>query len=136
MKSDAEAAESLSQYVKFWMRERGMSYPNDVVEAAARKGAQISNTKVNTIILAQYANHQMRVLEALALALVRPLGEVFQAALGYFPPIAEMSEFKESDAANLWNLMRHLSAKERRPYERYLQMLANEIHRTANKDNE
>lgn len=136
MKSDAEAAESLSNYVKFWMRERGMSYPNDVVEAATRKGAQISNTKVNTIILAQYANHQMRVLEALALGLGRPLGEVFSAALGYFPELTEQPEFKESDAAHLWNLIRQLPAKERKVYERYVQMLANEIHRTANKENE
>ena len=136
MNSDAEAAESLSKYVKFWMHERGMTYPNDVVEAANRKGAQISNTKVNTIILAQYANHQMRVLEALALGLGRPLGEVFAAALGYCPELTELLEFKESDAAHLWDSMRQLPTKERKVYERYIRMLANEIHRTANKENE
>lgn len=133
MKSDAEAAESLSQYVKFWMRERGMKYPADLVDAAR---GLISNTKINNILLAQYANHQMRTLEGLSIGLDRPLGEVFAAALGYFPALSEMAEFKESDAAHLWNSMRQLPAKERKVYERYIQMLANEINRTANKDNE
>lgn len=135
IKSDAEAAEKLSQYVKFWMRERGMSYPIDLVERADRKGAQISNTKVNTVLLGQYANHRMRLLEAIALGLGRPPEEVFLAALGY-PTIAEIPEYKESEAAHLWHTMQQLPPKRRKVYEQFIQMLANEIERTGNKNSD
>lgn len=136
MKSDAEAAEAFSQYLKFWMVERGISNATEVVDRAARKGAVISYTKVNSILLAQYANHQMRVLEAIALAIVRPCEEVFMAALGYYPALSELPEFKESDAAQLWLLYSKAPSAERKIYKRLIQMLANDIQRTTHKGDE
>jgi hypothetical protein len=134
MKSDAEAAEAFSQYLKFWMRERGLQYPIELVDRAARKGAQISNTKVNTVLLGQYANHRMRLLEAIALGIGRPLEEVFQAALGYVPAPVEHPDFKESDMAHLWHVMRQLSPKKRKFYDRMIRMLANDIERGSDEN--
>jgi len=136
MKSDAEAAEAFSQYLKFWMHERGIQYPIELVDRAARRGAQISNTKVNTVLLAQYANHRMRMLEAIALGIARPFEEVFLAALGYVPALVEHPEYKDSDMAHLWHLLRQLPPKRRKFYERLIQMLTNEVQRESQSSDE
>lgn len=136
MKSDAEAAESFAQYVKFWTQQQENVVPQTVADRAQKKGAPLSASKVVSIINGLYANHQMRQLEALAIAIQRPREEVFLAALGYSPPLTEYPEFKESDIANLWDLLRQLPHKERKYYERFVQMLANDIKRISNKADE
>ena len=135
MKSDAEAAETFARYLRFWMDQENLAH-QAVADRAERKGAHISQAKVTSILNGLYANHQMRQLEAVAIAINRPREEVFLAALGYSPPLTEYPEFTQSDIANLWDLMRQLPAKQRKMYEHFVQMLANDIQHAGNKSSE
>jgi hypothetical protein len=135
MKTDEEAAETFSSYLKFWLDERGIN-PRQVEELAGRKNAQVSGSKVSSAINGLAADHRMRTLEAISLAIGRPPEEVYLAALGYDPPLSELPEFKESDFAYMWSVYRQLPNGEKKIYKRFVQMLANEIERAANKDHD
>lgn len=128
MKSDAEAAESFAKYLNHHIKIN----PRDVEERAARKGAQVSVSKVNQTLNGLYADHRMRIIEAIALGIGRPPEEVFLAALGYSPALTDDPEFTKSEAAHLWNLVQQLPAGERKFFNRSLRMLVEEAHRRAN----
>ena len=131
MKSDAEAAESFARYAQFWMDREGL-IPPTASDRAAKRGYQLSTTKIANILNGIYANHQMRQIEAFAIVINRPKEEVFMAALGYALPLTEHPKFTQSHMAQLWQLMEALPARERTVYDRFVQMLADDIQRTSN----
>jgi hypothetical protein len=125
MKSDAEAAESFARYLKHWIKKNA----RDVEDRASKKGGQVSNSKVTSAINGMYADHRMRILEAIAIGIGRPPEEVFLAALGYHPPLTEDPDFTESEAAHLWRRIKELPLSERKFYNRNLRMLSDEIQK-------
>jgi hypothetical protein len=72
VKTDSEAAESFAQYLKFWTEVANDLNPRKVEELADKKGAQVSGSKVSSAINGLVADHRMRTLEAIALAIGRP----------------------------------------------------------------
>lgn len=123
---ESERRRRFSEYVQTWMLETGLRNPGEVEERSRKRGKKISDALVSKFINQEKGDCNASSLEALADALTRPPDEVFLAWLGRVPAI-NTKEYKESDAAHVWQLIKNLPRPERNIYIRYLRMLYNDV---------
>lgn len=127
MPAGAEPSEfgSLADYVRYWMKEYGLTNEQVSAEAKRRK-ASIGKSTVDDIVQGNTKGPSVHTLHALAMGLGRPLDEVVGAVLG--EPVNKAG-FKRSEFYNLYDAFQQLATSDQKLFKKMLEMLDREMRR-------
>lgn len=126
-----DAAEIFSDYLNYWMKERGLD-SRAVVKKARGKYGVLSDATMHNFLSAKPAEMMVGTVEALAYAIRRPPEEVFLAKIGRWKRPSSKDEFQSSELAYLEQLLSEMpNGESKRFVTRLLRIAEREIEETA-----
>lgn len=126
--NEDERRRKFAAYIQDCMNENGQRNPREVQDQSRKYGEGISDALISKFLNRERGDCNVASIVGLADGLMRPPDEVFMAWLGKVAPISTR-EYRESDFAHLWQLVKSAPTQEKKVYFRYVKMLVADVQR-------